>query len=83
MGAVKDLMMRYCETVHPDDWDKQDDLFDQIIEGKVEGLDMEGMIQAVKEFEESGKVPTQPAVTLDRVTDELKIVLNPRMNGFM
>ncbi len=74
MGAVKDLMMRYCETVHPDSWDEQDKLFVDLMEGKGPGL--EEMSRIVKEFEDSGRVPKQPALTLHRVTQALGIRSN-------
>jgi len=32
MGRVKELMMEYCEVVHPDDFDAQDALFVKIME---------------------------------------------------
>ena len=71
MAAVKDLLMRYCETVHPDSWDKQDELFEEIMTNG--GPSLEEMAMAVKKFDESGKVPEQPALTLHRVCAALGI----------
>lgn len=32
MGAIKEVMMEFCAAVYPDDWDKQDKLFEDIME---------------------------------------------------
>jgi hypothetical protein len=72
MGAVKDLMMRYCETIHPDDWDKQDELFTELMSSP-DAPSLEDMVRVVDEFEKSGRVPKQPALTLHRVCNALGI----------
>lgn len=71
MGAVKDLMMRYCEAIHPDSWDKQDELFMELCEGN--GPELDEIARVVDEFEKSGRRPQQPALTLHRVCHALGI----------
>lgn len=36
MGMVKHLLEEYCGAVHPDDYDAQDELFDNICNGSVQ-----------------------------------------------
>ena len=50
MGAVKHLLMQYCEIIHPDDYDAQDRLFDDIVSGNIQ-VSLEEMSRIVKEHE--------------------------------
>jgi len=48
MGMVKEFLMEYCEAMRPDDFDGQDRLFQEIMEGEQPPL--EEMQQVVKAF---------------------------------
>jgi hypothetical protein len=66
MAAVKALYMDYCEAVHPDDEDAQDELFEAICEGTVEVRveEMQSVIAAYQERNRVQEIPTNapPAV---------------------
>jgi hypothetical protein len=49
MAMVKDLLTRYCEAMHPDNFDKQDELFLQLMDSEP---DLEEISQFLKKFEE-------------------------------
>lgn len=76
MGMVKETMMLYCETQHPDSWDEQDKLFQAICNGKT-NVSLDEMVDAIKTFESSGIEPAQPAPTLRRVAAALGIKRSP------
>jgi hypothetical protein len=47
MGRMKDLMMEYVEHKHPNDYEKQDELFNKILSGEA-GITVDDMLLVVK-----------------------------------
>jgi hypothetical protein len=74
MAAIKDLLLRYCEAVHPDSWTEQDKLLEEIMNGN--GPDLGEMLDKVEAFEKSGRIPTKPALTLDHLANILGVNKN-------
>jgi len=72
MGMMKETLMLYCESQHPDSWEEQDKLFQAICDGTV-SVSLEDMCNAIKTFEANGVAPTEPALTLRRVAAALGI----------
>ena len=50
MSLIKNFMADYCEAVYPDDYEKQDELFSKLCEGK--GPSMKEMLKVVEEYNE-------------------------------
>ena len=46
MGRMKALIMEYVERVHPNDYDKQDELFNKIVSGEAH-VTMDDMLRAL------------------------------------
>jgi hypothetical protein len=55
MGMVKRLLEEYCEASHPGDYDAQDELMNDICEGRI-SVPLEQMSAVVKEY---NKKPVQ------------------------
>lgn len=49
MGMVKDLMIRYCEAKHPDDFEKQDALFSQLMHGEPDLKEIARFLEKLEE----------------------------------
>ncbi len=54
MGMVKALLQDYCEAMHPCDYDAQDELFSDIVEGRVE-VELGEMQRVVNEYRDREK----------------------------
>lgn len=80
MGAVKDLLQQFVEAVYPDSWDKQDELFEAIMninmgatEDSEAGVDPYldlGLMEYRRVFEATGEAPVIDLGGLQRLIDE-------------